>query len=134
MRKFVPSLFAVLVLLLLLFGLGASCAEAQRPTRVYGSAYSYGWSGRLQWSPATRVQVQYQGGPVIEAGVDRLGDWWLDNMPSNRSYRIRAIETFSIWLGPMPDRYGDWTDWCWVPERGRFQFNQTRLPDAIVWL
>jgi hypothetical protein len=98
-------------------------AFGQRPTRIYGSAYQVPISsGYVAWSYRCHVAVWAEDGNYWnECDTNWIGDWWLDNVPSNRWYLIQARAKFA------PSLYSDVLR-VWVPERPWWQVNQTRIP------
>lgn len=111
------NLLAALLALLLGCGVMQS-AQAQRPTRIYGSAWQ-----APQYSPYCTVYLSDDQGHKWTAQTNWRSDWWLDNMPSNRWYTLRALGNFLGTYSPSIRVY--------VPEQGIFQLNKVKVPNLI---
>jgi hypothetical protein len=117
-----------LAILVMLFASIASQSNAQRPTRLYGSAYQQWWTPPTQFSywPWCHVFVWDQdGNPFAQCDSNRLSDWWLDNVPSNRYYFVQAETTRTPFVS-LSSIYV-----IYVPERSWWEINQTRAPDLV---
>jgi hypothetical protein len=119
-KTFVVMIFAVIALMSM-----AHAADAQRTTRLYGSAYQQMWTG-LFWTytPYATVFISDQYGNHWTAKTNWRSDWWLDNMPTNRYYSFQAQSIGWNWRWSQTTR-------VWVPERPWWQLNQTRIEDLI---
>lgn len=112
------ALFGLLTLVAV-FG-AVKPAEAQRPTRVYGSAYSIPlWQN---YTPFCYVYFWDDYGNSYGCRTNEFSNWWYDNVPTNRWYTFIARRI--NW--PYTSSY---TVRMWVPSQAWWQINKVRIPD-----